>query len=301
MVSFETRPTQQRSEILLIAGAAAAASTHPLSRALAGAARSKGYLPAASDVAELGGLGVSATVSGHRVIVGRAEHLAESGLEFLADQQDQLEEFRSVGNATVCVGWDGGVKLVAGFSDTLRPGAAEAVAAVRALGAKPVLLTGDSAAAARVVADAVGIDEVRAEVLPDGKAAAVAAEQTAGAMVAMAGDGVNDSPALVAANLGIAIGGGADAAVEAADLALLRPDPRLIADAIRLSRRTLATIRWNLVWAFGYNVAALPLAAAGLLQPMIASATMAFSSVFVILNALRLRRFTGVAPSASGR
>jgi len=235
------------------------------------------------------------------VIVGRAEHLADSGLEFSADQQAQLEEFRSVGNATVCVGWDGGVKLVAGFSDTLRPGAAEAVAAVRALGAKPVLLTGDSAAAARVVADAVGIDEVRAEVLPDGKAAAVAAEQAAGAMVAMAGDGVNDSPALVAADLGIAIGGGADAAVEAADLALLRPDPRLIADAILLSRRTLATIRWNLVWAFGYNVAALPLAAAGLLQPMIASATMAFSSIFVILNALRLRRFRGVAPSASGR
>ena len=301
MVSFETRPTQQRSEVLLIAGAAAAASTHPLSRALAGAARSEGDLPAASDVAELGGLGVSATVNGHRVIVGRAEHLADSGLEFSAGQQAQLEEFRSVGNATVCAGWDGGVKLVAGFSDTLRPGAAEAVAAVRALGAKPVLLTGDSAAAARVVADAVGIDEVRAEVLPDGKAAAVAAEQAAGAMVAMAGDGVNDSPALVAADLGIAIGGGADAAVEAADLALLRPDPRLIADAILLSRRTLATIRWNLVWAFGYNVAALPLAAAGLLQPMIASATMAFSSIFVILNALRLRRFTGVAPSVSGR
>jgi Cu+-exporting ATPase len=164
-----------------------------------------------------------------------------------------------------------------------------------------VLLTGDSQAAAEAVAAMVGIDEVRAGVLPAGKSAAVEAEQATGARVAMAGDGVNDSPALVAADLGIAIGGGADAAVEAADLALLRPDPRLIADSIALSRRTLATIRWNLVWAFGYNVAALPLAIAGLLQPMIAAAAMACSSLFVIGNALRLRRFRGIAPSASGR
>ena len=285
-----------------LAASVAGESGHPISRALASEAASRGVgAVRVEQVEERGGLGVSGTADGIRVTVGRAEHLIDSGLEMPDPLAAALAAQRASGRATVCAGWEGRIRLVAGLSDTLRPGAAEAVAAIRALGAKPVLLTGDARAAAEAVAAEVGIDEVRAEVLPDQKAAAVEAEQRAGAHVAMAGDGVNDSPALVVADLGIAIGGGADAAVEAADLALLRPDPRLIADSIALSRRTLSTIRWNLVWAFGYNVAALPLAVAGLLQPMIASAAMAFSSVFVIANALRLRRFRGMAPSATGR
>jgi Cu+-exporting ATPase len=287
---------------LQIAAAVAGESGHPISKALAAEAATRGIEPrAVGQVEERGGLGVSGTVDGVRITVGRAEHLIESGLEMPEPLTVALASQREAGRATVCAGWDGRVRLVAGLADTLRPGAAEAVAAIKSLGARPVLLTGDARAAAEVVAAAVGIEEVRAEVLPDQKAAAVETEQRAGAHVAMAGDGVNDSPALVVADLGIAIGGGADAAVEAADLALLRPDPRLIADSIALSRRTLSTIRWNLVWAFGYNVAALPLAVGGLLQPMIASAAMAFSSVFVIANALRLRRFRGMAPSVPGR
>ncbi len=296
-----TAEGEDRKAALKLAGSAAAASGHPLSKALAADASNQVELTPASGVTERGGLGVEATVGSTKVVLGRAEHLIDSGLVMPEQLASELERLRSRGDATVAVGWDGSVRLIAALSDTLRPGAREAVAAIRSLGAKPVLLTGDSQAAAEAVAAMVGIDEVRAGVLPAGKSAAVEAEQATGARVAMAGDGVNDSPALVAADLGIAIGGGADAAVEAADLALLRPDPRLIADSIALSRRTLATIRWNLVWAFGYNVAALPLAIAGLLQPMIAAAAMACSSLFVIGNALRLRRFRGIAPSASGR
>ena len=296
-----TADPQQLQTALQLAGSAAAASAHPLSRALAAHLRAQVQLIAATEVTERGGLGVEARIGATKVVLGRAEHLVDVGLELPLSLAAELDRVRSRGDATVAVGWDGSVRLIAALSDTLRPGAREAVAAIRRLGAKPVLLTGDAQAAAEAVAALVGIDEVRAGVLPAGKAAAVAAEQATGARVAMAGDGVNDSPALVAADLGIAIGGGADAAVEAADLALLRPDPRLIADSIALSRRTLSAIRWNLVWAFGYNVAALPLAIAGLLEPMIAAAAMACSSLFVIGNALRLRRFRGIAPSASGR
>ena len=296
-----TAESEDDTAALQIAGSTAAASGHPLSRALAAYAREHGDLLAVAEVTERGGLGVEATVASTSVTLGRAEHLIDSGLQMPQFLADELERVRSRGDATVAVGWGGSVRLIAALSDTLRPGAKEAVAAIRSLGAKPVLLTGDAQAAAEAVARIVGIDEVRAGVLPADKSAAVEAEQATGARVAMAGDGVNDSPALVAADLGIAIGGGADAAVEAADLALLRPDPRLIADSIALSRRTLSTIRWNLVWAFGYNVAALPLAIAGLLQPMIAAAAMACSSLFVIGNALRLRGFRGIAPSASGR
>ena len=289
-----------REDALRTGGPAAAASNHPASRALAKAARIEvGESTPALNVVEESGLGVRAQVAGMEVLVGRPEFLAESGLES-SDQMDQaVAELRDLGRAVVAVGWGGAVQAVAGLEDTLRDGAREAVDGIRALGATPVLVTGDGLAAAESVAAEVGINDIRAGVLPAGKADVVQEFADRGQRTAMVGDGVNDSPALTLADLGIAIGGGADAAVEAADIALLRDDPRLIADSVGLARKTLSTIRWNLVWAFGYNVAALPLAIAGLLQPMIASAAMAFSSVFVIGNALRIRRFKGIAAKGS--
>ena len=290
-----------REDALRISGAAAAGSNHPASRALATAARDElGEVPQASGVEEEGGLGVRAQVSGTTVLVGRPEFLAGQGLECPAALGDAVAQLRALGRAVVTAGWDGSVQVVAGLEDTLRDGAREAVEGIRALGATPVLVTGDGQAAAESVAAEVGITDIRAGVLPTGKADVVQEFADRGQRTAMVGDGVNDSPALTLADLGIAIGGGADAAVEAADIALLRDDPRLIADSVGLARKTLSTIRWNLVWAFGYNVAALPLAIAGLLQPMIASAAMAFSSVFVIGNALRIRRFKGLAGKSSG-
>lgn len=289
-----------RDEAMRLAGGAAGASNHPASRALAKAAIADlGSLPTPAEVHEEGGLGVTAVVAGVTVYVGRPEFLQSCGLESDAGLDAAVLRLRDGGMAVVAAGWDGKARLVAGLEDTVREGAKEAVAAIRSLGATPVMVTGDGLAAAMAVAQAVGITEVRAGVLPTEKADTVAEFMLGGRRVAMVGDGVNDSPALVAADLGIAIGGGADAAVEAADIALLRSDPRLIPDALALARRTLSTIRWNLVWAFGYNVAALPLAVAGLLQPVFASAAMAFSSLFVIGNALRLRGFQGMAGQRS--
>jgi Cu+-exporting ATPase len=296
-----SRQPLSREEALRIAGAVAAESNHPASRALARAAGAElGDLNKASDVEEEGGLGVRAAVSGNTVLVGRPEFLAAAGLEVSGELEDAVADLRRLGRAVVAAGWDGSVQVVAGLEDTLRLGAREAVEGIRALGATPVLVTGDGQAAAESVAADVGITDIRAGVLPTGKADVVQEFADRGQRTAMVGDGVNDSPALTLADLGIAIGGGADAAVEAADIALLRDDPRLIADSVGLARKTLSTIRWNLVWAFGYNVAALPLAVAGLLQPMIASAAMAFSSVFVIGNALRIRRFKGLAGRDDG-
>ncbi|CQR63967.1 heavy metal translocating P-type ATPase [Streptomyces leeuwenhoekii] len=276
-------------ELLRLAGAVEDASEHPVGRAIAaGAAERVGPLPAARDFANVPGRGVRARVEGHEVAVGRlAEHTGHLPWEVARAKEKAERE----GRTAVVVGWDGAVRGVVAVADAVKDTSAEAVRELRALGLTPVLLTGDNRAVADAVARAVGIDQVIAEVLPEDKVAAVRRLQDEGRTVAMVGDGVNDAAALAAADLGLAMGTGTDAAIEAGDLTLVRGDLRVAADAIRLARATLGTIKGNLVWAFGYNVAALPLAAAGLLSPMIAGAAMAFSSVFVVTNSLRLRAF----------
>ncbi|MER5515993.1 heavy metal translocating P-type ATPase [Streptomyces sp. NPDC002763] len=277
-----------KDEVLRLAGALEHASEHPVARAVAAGAEERvGALPTAERFENVPGRGVRGRVDGREVAVGR---LFDVVPEELAAARSRAEE---EGRTAVLVGWDGRARGVLAVADTVRETSAEAVRELRALGLTPVLLTGDNRAVAESVARAVGIDsrDVIAEVLPEEKVAAVRRLQREGRTVAMVGDGVNDAAALATADLGLAMGTGTDAAIEAGDLTLVRGDLRVAADAIRLSRRTLATIKGNLVWAFGYNVAALPLAAAGLLNPMIAGATMAFSSVFVVTNSLRLRTF----------
>ncbi|HEY4702515.1 MAG TPA: HAD-IC family P-type ATPase, partial [Streptosporangiaceae bacterium] len=236
--------------------------------------------------------GASGLVDGHEVIVGRAKLLTDRGLAIPADLTGACQAWEADGCTTVLVAWDGQVRGALAVTDTVKPSAAPAVAALRALGLRPVLLTGDNEATARAVAAAVGIDEVIAETLPAGKAEVITGLQARGHAVAMVGDGVNDAPALAAATIGLAMGSGTDVAMSAADLILLRDDLTVAADAIRLSRATFRTIRHNLAWAFGYNLAALPLAALGFLNPIVASAAMTLSSVFVVWNSLRLSRFT---------
>ncbi|MFE0731889.1 heavy metal translocating P-type ATPase [Streptomyces antibioticus] len=281
---YAAEGTDER-ELLRLAGALEHASEHPVAQAVAAAAAENGPLPAAEHFENVPGRGVRGRVEGHEVAVGR---LFDSLPAELARARDEAERN---GRTAVVVGWDGEARGVLAVADAVKETSPEAVRALRALGLTPVLLTGDNRAVAESVARAVGIDEVIAEVLPEDKVAEVRRLQGEGRVVAMVGDGVNDAAALAAADLGLAMGTGTDAAIEASDLTLVRGDLRVAADAIRLSRRTLATIKGNLVWAFGYNVAALPLAAAGLLNPMIAGATMAFSSVFVVTNSLRLRSF----------
>jgi Cu+-exporting ATPase len=237
------------------------------------------------------GLGVEAVVDGHALVVGRPAFLADWGMRLPAELQRAYDAATTRGQTAVAAGWDGRAAALFVVSDTVKATSAEAVAALKALGLRPVLLTGDNAATARAVAAQVGIDEVIADVLPAEKADVVRRLQAEGRVVAMVGDGVNDAPALAQADLGLSIGTGTDVAIEASDLTLVSGDLRAAADAIRLSRATLRTIKQNLGWAFGYNVAAIPLAATGLLNPVIAGAAMAFSSVSVVLNALRLRRF----------
>ncbi|MCX4454212.1 heavy metal translocating P-type ATPase [Streptomyces sp. NBC_01340] len=277
-------------ELLRLAGALEHASEHPVARAIAAGAQERtGDLPPVEHFENVPGLGVRGRVEGHDVQVGR---LHEGELpEALARAKAEAE---AEGRTAVVVTRDGLALGVLTVADAIKESSAEAVRALRALGLTPVLLTGDNRAVARSVARAVGIDpgEVIAEVLPEDKVAVVKRLQSEGRTVAMVGDGVNDAAALATADLGLAMGTGTDAAIEASDLTLVRGDLRVAADAIRLSRRTLSTIKGNLVWAFGYNVAALPLAAAGLLNPMIAGAAMAFSSVFVVTNSLRLRTFS---------
>jgi Cu+-exporting ATPase len=285
-------------DVLVLAGALEDASEHPIARAIAIAAREKSArLPTVSDFTSLDGLGVEGSVSRPdgelTVVVGRPSLLEQRGLTVPLDLERALADAQARGGTAVAVGWDGVARGVLVVADAIKPTSAEAIARFRQLGLKPVLLTGDHDAVARSVASQVGIadDAVIADVLPADKVDIVKQLQSEGHVVAMVGDGVNDAAALAQADLGLSMGTGADVAIEASDLTLVRGDLRVVVDAIRLSRRTLATIKGNLFWAFGYNVAALPLAAAGLLNPMLAGAAMAFSSVFVVSNSLRLRRF----------
>ncbi|WLQ43013.1 heavy metal translocating P-type ATPase [Streptomyces laculatispora] len=292
--TVHTAPNTTETDVLRLAGALEHASEHPIAQAVATGAgeRTTTPLPTPEDFANVPGLGVQGVVEGRKVLVGRPRLLTEAGIGVPDVLSSALTEAATQGRTAVAVAWDGEARGVLEVADAVKESSAAAVAELRALGLTPILLTGDNRAVADSVARVVGIDEVRAEVLPEEKAHVIERLQAEGRAVAMVGDGVNDAAALATADLGLAMGTGTDAAIEASDLTLVRGDLKVAADAIRLSRRTLAIIRGNLFWAFGYNVAALPLAAFGLLNPMIAGAAMAFSSVFVVTNSLRLRSFT---------
>ncbi|MFI6951090.1 heavy metal translocating P-type ATPase [Streptomyces sp. NPDC050422] len=282
------------TDVLRLAGALEHASEHPIAQAVATGAteRTGTTLPTPEDFTNVPGLGVQGIVEGHAVLVGREALLADAGVDIPGPLTAAMSDAAAQGRTAIAVAWDGEARGALEVADAVKETSTAAVADLRALGLTPILLTGDNRAVAESVARAVGIDEVRAEVLPEEKVHVIQRLQAEGRAVAMVGDGVNDAAALATADLGLAMGTGTDAAIEASDLTLVRGDLKVAADAIRLSRRTLTTIRGNLFWAFGYNVAALPLAAFGLLNPMIAGAAMAFSSVFVVTNSLRLRSFT---------
>jgi Cu+-exporting ATPase len=282
----------ERAEALRIVASLEDASEHPIARAIADGARAEGLVLAPVDgFASTRGLGVQGVVDGHAVVAGRERFLADWSLHLPPELAAVVENAEAEGRTAVLAGWDGEARAVLVVADTVKPTSADAVARLRALGLHPVLLTGDNERAARAVAASVGIDDVIAGVLPEGKVEAVRRRQAEGRVVAMVGDGVNDAAALAQADLGLAMGAGTDVAIEASDITLVRGDLHAVADAIGLSRRTLRIIKGNLFWAFAYNVAAIPLAVAGLLNPLIAGAAMAFSSVFVVTNSLRLRRW----------
>ncbi|OZE38035.1 copper-translocating P-type ATPase [Rhodococcus sp. 05-2254-5] len=270
-----------------VAAALESGSEHPIARAIAGSTQST----AVEEFASLEGLGVQGVVEGRAAVIGRRSLLADWSMPLPPELADAFDDAERQGRTAVAIGWDGKARGVLVVSDSVKPTSKQAVAELRELGLTPVMLTGDNEAAARTIAAEVGIEQVVAGVLPSGKVAAVRELQAAGKVVAMVGDGINDAAALATADLGLAMGTGTDVAIEASDLTLVRGDLRAVGDAIRLSRRTLSTIKGNLFWAFAYNVAAIPLAAAGLLNPMLAGAAMALSSVFVVSNSLRLRRF----------
>ena len=279
-------------ELVRLAAGVEDASEHPIARAIAAYGRDRlGTLPAVESFSARAGLGVEAVVDGHAVVVGRPSLLSDWGTSLTDALVHEVGRLQGAGSTVVAVAADGEVKGLVAVADRVKATSRQAVAGLRALGLTPVLLTGDHEVTARAVAAEVGIDRVLAGVLPEDKAAEVARLQEAGEVVAMVGDGVNDAPALAQADLGLSIGTGTDVAIEASDITLVAGDLRTAVDAIRLSRRTLSTIKGNLVWAFGYNVAAVPLAVAGIVNPIIAAAAMAFSSVFVVTNSLRLRRF----------
>ncbi|MFJ6697162.1 heavy metal translocating P-type ATPase [Streptomyces sp. NPDC091272] len=298
LLSVHTAPGVQENEVLRLAGALENSSEHPIARAVAAGAVERvertGKLPTPEDFASVPGLGVQGVVEGHAVLVGRAKLLAEWSMALPATLERARAEAEAAGRTAIAVAWDGEARAVLTVADAVKDTSPEAIRRLRALGLTPILLTGDNKAVAEAVAAEVGIDRVIAEVMPQDKVDVIKSLQAEGRSVAMVGDGVNDAAALAQADLGLAMGTGTDAAIEAGDLTLVRGDLRAAADAIRLARRTLTTIRSNLFWAFAYNVAALPLAAMGLLNPMIAGAAMAFSSVFVVGNSLRLRNFKAV-------
>ncbi len=295
LVDVVAAPGTERADLLRLAGALEDASEHPIAQAIAKAATQEaGSLPTPEGFTNVEGLGVRGRVEGHEVIVGRESLLAKQSIktpELLIAAKATAE---AQGKTVVVAAWDGSARGILIVADTVKPTSAEAIAGFKRLGLTPVLLTGDNGAVARQIAAEVGIDEVIAEVLPSGKVDVVKRLQGEGRVVAMVGDGVNDAPALAQADLGLAMGTGTDVAIEASDLTLVRGDLRSAVDAIRLSRRTLATIKGNLFWAFAYNVAAIPIAALGMLNPMLAGAAMGFSSVFVVSNSLRLRGFRSV-------
>ena len=308
VVAIHAAPGTDEAEVLRLAGAVEDASEHPIAAAIAARAKEEFVLlPAVEEFESEAGVGVRGVVQGREVFVGRtsppapgqtqrplknAPHRGANSASAEFDGEVARGEAEARGQTAIAVGWEGEVRGLLVVADTVKPTSAEAIAALRELGLRSVLLTGDNEATAKAVAAEVGIEEAIAEVLPAEKAAVVERLQAEERTVAMVGDGVNDAPALAQADLGLAIGTGTDVAIEASDITLVSGDPRAVADAIRLSRRTLATIKGNLFWAFAYNVAALPLAAAGFLNPLIAAAAMALSSVFVVTNSLRLRGFT---------
>ncbi len=283
----------EQVELLRLAGAVESASEHPIAAAIArGAVEQVGELPAVEGFRNVEGLGIAGIVNGHAVLIGRSALLDQYSQPLTPELAAAKVAAEEHGRTAIAVAWDGAARGVLVVADTIKPTSLPAIEALRALGLNPVLLSGDNATVARAVADEVGIDTVIAEVLPAGKVDVIKRLQSEGKVVAMVGDGVNDAAALAQADLGLAMGTGTDVAIEASDITLVRGDLRAAPDAIRLARRTRRTIKGNLFWAFAYNVAALPLAAAGLLNPMLAGAAMALSSVFVVSNSLRLRGFS---------
>jgi P-type Cu+ transporter len=301
VTALAAEPGTEPADLLRHAAAVEHASEHPVAAAVCaaweaavrdGLGAAGGSLPEVDAFRALPGLGARGVVQGRQVVVGRERLLRDLGIAIPPRLASHWAQWERAGQTAVLVGWDGRLRGALAVGDTIKPSAAAAVAGLRRLGLRPVLLTGDNEATARAVAAAVGIDEVIAGILPAAKAAAVRDLQARGHRVAMVGDGVNDGPALAAADLGMAVGGGTDVAISAADLILLREDLRVVPEAIQLARAARATIRRNLAWAFGYNVAAVPLAALGFLNPLIAAAAMTLSSVLVVASSLRLRRFS---------
>jgi Cu+-exporting ATPase len=292
LVDVIATPDTDRQTALRLVGSVEDASEHPIAQAIAAGARTEvGELGPVESFSNVEGLGVLGVVDGHAIVAGRVRLLEDWGLHLTDELATAMSNAESLGQTAIAAGWDGQIRSVIVVADTIKPTSAEAVASFKKLGLRPVLLTGDNERAARAVAAQVGIDDVIAEVLPQEKVLVIRSLQADDHVVAMVGDGVNDAAALAQADLGLAMGTGTDVAIEASDLTLVRGDLRAAADAVRLSRRTLGTIKGNLFWAFAYNVAALPLAATGFLNPVIAGGAMALSSVFVVSNSLRLKRF----------